>query len=188
MSVEKKALRLEMADRRVKAHGVVDPSPALAALIEALKGTNGPISFYWPIRSEIDPRQVMRTIAKMRTVCLPVTEGLGPLTFREWREGTMMETDGFGVQTPDTNASEITPKVLVVPLLAFDSACHRLGYGAGHYDRTIEKLKDTAPILTFGFAYAAQKLETLLPIEPTDQPLDAIITEQGTQIPASSSV
>lgn len=180
MSAEKKALRIEMAKRRAKAHGSVNPETAIAALIETLIDTKGPISFYWPIRTEIDPRPAMRAMADDRTVCLPVTDGLNPLTFRAWNDGVVMETDGFGVETPDTSAEEVSPKVLVVPMLAFDLMCHRLGYGAGHYDKTIARLKSKGPITTIGLAYGAQNVETMLPTEPTDQRLDMIITETMT--------
>lgn len=180
MSDEKKALRLEMAKRRAEAHDHVKPDTAIAALVKTLRDLDGPISFYWPIRTEIDPRPAMRAMAGIQKVCLPVTHGLGPLTFREWREGAPLETDGFGVQTPDASAPDVTPKTLVVPLLAFDLMCHRLGYGAGHYDKTIAVLKSKGPITTIGLAYNAQNIETMLPVEPTDQRLDMIITETMT--------
>lgn len=177
MTLEKKALRIEMAKRRAEAHDNVDPAPAIAALIETLTDTKGPISFYWPIRTEIDPRPAMRAMATDRTVCLPVTDGLNPLTFRAWSEGAEMETDGFGVQTPTASAPKVTPKVLVVPMLAFDLMCHRLGYGAGHYDKTIDGLKKVGAVTTVGLAYSTQNVEGMLPTEPTDQRLDMIITE-----------
>jgi 5-formyltetrahydrofolate cyclo-ligase len=152
-------------------------------LIETLRPLVGPISFYWPMRTEIDPRPAMRALAETHSVCLPVTQGLAPLSFRVWSDEAAMEADGFGVQTPTQEAPEVTPHTLVVPMLAFDGACHRLGYGAGHYDRTIEKLSLSGPVTTIGLAYAAQELSTLLPVEPTDQPLDQIITEEGRRRP-----
>ena len=185
MSAVKGALRQEMAKRRAVAHATVDTAPALATLIETLRPQQGPISFYWPIRTEIDPRPAMRALAETHPVCLPVTQGYSPLIFRTWTEDTRMETDGFGVETPDAEAAEVTPNTLVIPMLAFDLVCHRLGYGAGHYDRTIEALKIRGPVTTIGFAYAAQKLSQPLPTDPTDQALDQIITEDGIHTPSS---
>ena len=52
----------------------------------------------------------------------------------------------------------------------------RLGYGGGFYDRTLEALRAKRPTLAVGFAYAAQEVEAL-PLEPTDQRLDLIVTE-----------
>lgn len=175
----KKALRKEIGARRALAHGKVDPKPALDALIAALRGAQGPISFFWPIRTEIDVRPAMHVLSDTHEVCLPVTHGFGPLTFRLWSEGTAIETDGFGVSTPDATSPDATPQTLVVPMLAFDAACHRLGYGAGHYDRTIANLKQSGKVLAIGFAYAAQQVDELLPIDATDQSLDMIITENG---------
>lgn len=94
-----------------------------------------------------------------------------------------METDEFGVSTPDATSRDATPQTLVVPMLAFDAACHRLGYGAGHYDRTIAKLKSSGQVLSIGLAYAVQQVDVPLPINATDQPLDMIITENGTSRP-----
>ncbi len=53
----------------------------------------------------------------------------------------------------------------------------RLGYGGGFYDRTLEQLRAKGPVMAIGFAYGAQEAEAL-PLEPTDQPLDLIVTER----------
>lgn len=179
MSRDKSLLRNLAHQRRGVAHGAVDPTPALIALRGLLESSEGPVSFYWPIRSELDPRPLMVEIALQRDVCLPVTHGRGaPLTFRRWTEDSEMETDGFGVSVPILD-DLITPRILVVPLLAFDDRCHRLGYGAGHYDRTLERLRGAGSVTAIGLAYSAQRADEPLPIEPTDQPLDAIVTETG---------
>ena len=178
MSAEKKALRKEMARRRAEVHEVVNPATALRLLKDLLNDTSGPVSFYWPIRTEIDPRPVMEALSTTRPVCLPVTNDLAPLSFRQWEPGAAMENDGFGVAVPRDGA-KIVPETLVVPMLGFDATCQRLGYGAGHYDRTLAGLKAHGPIKSIGFAYAAQRLDDALPAEPTDEPLDGIVTEQG---------
>ena len=64
--------------------------------------------------------------------------------------------------------------MLLVPLLAFDTSGHRLGYGGGFYDRTLEKLD----IPAIGIAYAGQEVASL-PAEVHDRRLDMILTEQG---------
>ena len=171
-----------MATRRAEAHGRVDDAPALQTLREALVEAVHPISFYWPIRSEIDPRPVMEEMAERGTVCLPVTSGYNPLAFREWQPSASMSEDGFGVAVPEDGAA-CFPQTLVIPLLAFDRTGMRLGYGAGHYDRTLEQLRKRHEVLAIGFAYAAQECAEV-PTEPTDQPLDLIITEVGPIVPA----
>lgn len=166
-----------MADRRDRAAASVDAAPARAALAALLAGTEGAVSFYWPIRSEIDPRPVMEDLARRgRRLCLPVTRRDAPLRFRAWAPGAEMMRDAFGVSYPAV-PEEVVPEVLVVPLLAFDRRCHRIGYGAGHYDRTLAGLPGA---LSIGFAYAAQEVEGEIPVEPTDVALDHIVTERET--------
>ncbi len=175
--IEKKELRAAMAVKRDAAHRATDPAPALDHLRKTLDGAEGPISFYWPIRSEIDPRPVIKEHAGRVQLCLPVTHGYAPLTFRVWQPGVEMVKEGFGVLIP-SNETECLPRTLVIPLLAFDKAGQRLGYGAGHYDRTLDKLRALHPVKAIGFAYSAQECETV-PTEATDQPLDMIVTETG---------
>ena len=175
--MDKKALRKAAAALRAKAHGSVDASVAIAHLRNLVASTEGRVSFYWPIRTEIDPRPLLEELAGVRDVCLPVTVGYAPLVFRPWAPGVAMIADSFGVEVP-ADTTEVIPQVLVVPMLAFNERGHRLGYGAGHYDRTLDKLRPLGPVTAVGFAYEAQCVEEL-PIEPTDQPLDAIVTEVG---------
>lgn len=83
----------------------------------------------------------------------------------------------FGARIPEV-CDFFEPEILIVPLVAFDSAGNRLGYGGGFYDRTLEMLRARRATLAIGFAYAAQQADAL-PLEPTDQPLDMIVTEAG---------
>ncbi|NNL19486.1 MAG: 5-formyltetrahydrofolate cyclo-ligase, partial [Boseongicola sp.] len=173
---DKTELRKSARDRRAAVHGSVDPAPALENLERFLGETEGRVSFYWPIRTEIDPRPLLEKLCVDRDVCLPVTTGFEPLVFRAWLPGAAMIADSFGVEVPAEDV-QVTPQVLIVPMLAFDECGHRLGYGAGHYDRTLNKLRPLGPVTAVGFAYEAQLADTL-PIEPTDEPLDAIVTEE----------
>ena len=131
---------------------------------------------YIPIRTEIDPLPAMA--AHPGPVGVPVITGAArPLRFREWTPGCAMIPGPFGAAVPETGAW-LEPEVLIVPLVAFDARGNRLGYGGGFYDRTLQMLRARRPTLAIGFAFAAQHLPDL-PLEPTDQPLDAIITESG---------
>lgn len=179
---DKATLRKAARAARKAAFETVDPAPALARLLAALDATGGTISFYWPIRTEIDPRPAMEALAAHREVVLPVTHGMGPLTFRAWRPGMELEVDDFGTSFPG-DGPEVAPATLVVPMLAFDRRGHRLGYGAGHYDRTLDGLRAAGPVTAIGFAYNAQEIAAV-PNEPTDQPLDLIVTEAETITPA----
>ena len=94
-----------------------------------------------------------------------------------------MKADAFGVETPVDGAEIVVPQVLVVPLLGFDARLHRLGYGAGHYDRTLADLRKTREAMAVGFSYEAQRVAELLPTFPTDIALDLVVTEAAVHTP-----
>ena len=139
----------------------------------------GIISGYCPIRTEIDPTPLMETLhAAGNRLCVPVIQGRGlALKFRQWRPGVEMTEGAFGALIPATG-DWLEPQLLISPLLAFDAAGWRLGYGGGFYDRSLEGLRANHRTLAVGFAYSAQQVDAV-PREPTDQSLDAIVTEQG---------
>lgn len=135
-----------------------------------------PLAGYMAMRTEIDPIAAMA--AHAGPVGVPVILGPGlALKFREWTPGCAMIEGDFGAFIPKEGAW-IDPEVLIVPLVGWDRRGFRLGYGGGFYDRTLEGLRAKRPTLAIGFAFAAQELPEV-PIEATDQRLDAIITEQG---------
>jgi 5-formyltetrahydrofolate cyclo-ligase len=175
---DKAALRLAAAVRREQAYAEVDQHPAVERLDDELKPFAGhAISFYMPMRAEIDPRPAMVRAVLRGPALLPVTTRRGrPLLFRRWQPGTPMVRDGYGVEHPDDAQEPGMPEVLVVPLLAFDGAGHRLGYGGGYYDRTLAWLRGAGPVTAIGFAFAAQEVERL-PKTEWDQPLDGVVTE-----------
>lgn len=86
-----------------------------------------------------------------------------------------MKDGPFGAKVPEVD-DYFDPEILIVPLVAFDAKGGRLGYGGGFYDRTLEGLRAKRPTLAIGFAFDAQEAEGL-PLEPTDQPLDMVVTE-----------
>lgn len=138
------------------------------------------VAGYQPFRDEIDPLPLMLKLAAAGArLALPVTpprDQPSPLTFRAWAPGEALERGGFGVHEP-TAGEVVTPDLVLVPLLAFDRRGHRLGYGQGHFDRTLESLRAKGTVTAVGLAYAGQELPEL-PAEPHDQALDAILTEK----------
>ena len=132
------------------------------------------VSGFWPIGSELDLRPLLRALhARGHAVVLPVTPRRGqPLTFRLWTPGAALRREAFGTFAPE--GDERTPDFLLVPLLAFDRAGNRLGYGAGFYDRTLAGLPGA---FALGCAYAGQELPEV-PAGPRDHRLDAIATER----------
>lgn len=133
------------------------------------------VSAFWPLGQEIDLRPLMHRLHdRGHAVVLPVTPKRGnPLTFRRWRPGDVMETERFGTMRPI--GEEMVPDVLLVPLVAFDAACRRLGYGGGFYDRTLPGLPGR---FRLGCAFAAQQVDEV-PVGPYDMTLDAVVTERG---------
>lgn len=138
------------------------------------------VSGYWPGRSELDIRPLMEALhRKGHPIGLPVVTGRGnPLVFREWAPGDALETKPFGLQEPPASAAEVTPRVLLVPFLAFDREGYRIGYGAGYYDRTLAKLRAQGAVLAVGVGYSAQQTERL-PHDGHDERLDRVVTEAG---------
>ncbi len=90
---------------------------------------------------------------------------------------------GFGTLVPFESAEALEPRLLIVPLLAFDRRGYRLGYGKGHYDRALARLRAAGPALAVGIAYAGQEVESL-PVEAHDIALDLIVTDRETIRPS----
>ncbi len=177
---ERKAqARAEALLRRDAAHARGHPAPA-ALLRDVLAPRRGePLAGFLAMRSEIDPLPALA--AHEGPLGLPVmADGKGhPLRFRLWAPGAPLAPGGFGTRVP-LAGEWMEPRVLVVPLVAFDRGGNRLGYGGGFYDRTLARLRarevELGPVTAIGFAWAAQEAEAL-PLEATDQPLDLIVTE-----------
>ena len=137
------------------------------------------ISAYLPIKTELCALNAMHEFFRRgKRVCLPVVVGSGqPLRFREWRPGAEMQYGAFGTSAPARGAW-LEPRLLIVPLLAFDRQCNRLGYGGGFYDRTIARLESAGEVLKVGLAFAEQECARV-PCTDSDRRLDAVITQTG---------
>ncbi|MEM1237874.1 MAG: 5-formyltetrahydrofolate cyclo-ligase [Pseudomonadota bacterium] len=172
----KKAARKAAFARRKLAHETAAPGSA-GMLSSFLAGHQGvPVAGYMPINTEIDPRPALEEAAARGPVCIPVIEAAAtPLKFARWEPDMALVEGAFKAMIP-ADPEWVTPEIVIVPLVAFDAKGGRLGYGGGFYDRTLELLRAARPTLAAGFAYSAQEAEDL-PLEPTDQPLDLIITE-----------
>ena len=136
------------------------------------------VSGYSPIRSELDPIPLMRALAAQGArLALPVIAARDrPLSFRAWSSGDGLARGPFGILEPLPEAAELIPDIVMVPLAAFDRLGHRIGYGAGHYDRTLPLLRAARDIVTIGMAFAAQEI-AVVPALPHDVALDYVLTE-----------
>ncbi len=181
----RKAAARNAAFARRKAAHASDPGASAGVLSSVLAGYRGvPLAGYMPIRTEIDPLPAMAEAAAYGPVGVPVIIGAGqPLRFSRWEPGMPMRDGPFGARVPEED-DFFDPEILIVPLVAFTREGGRLGYGGGFYDRTLEGLRARRPTLAIGFAYSAQLADDL-PLEPTDQPLDLIVTDTGILTPAT---
>lgn len=178
LQARKDAARKAAFARRKVAFETAHPGQS-SYLSEFLAGYRGvPVSGFMPIRTEINPLPAMAEAAAHGTVGVPVIEAAGqPLKFAQWEPDAKMVSGPFGAQIP-ADATFFEPEIVIVPLVAFDGQGGRLGYGGGFYDRTLELLRSKRATLAVGFAFDAQEADGL-PLEPTDQPLDLMITETG---------
>ena len=141
------------------------------------------VAGFWPIRSEPDVRPLMSALRdKGARLCLPVVLDGTTIVFRELVRGAPLVATGFGTAGPGEEAEALDPALMLVPLAAFDARGHRIGYGAGYYDRAIDRLraKGRAPKL-IGIAFDCQEVASV-PAEPHDVALDAILTESGFRV------
>lgn len=180
---EKKRLRakalglrdaLNVPDRQKAAQAIASH----ASMLNVKAGTI--VSGFWPIRSEIDVRPLMHALAQHGAIlCLPAVVDPVTIVFREMLPGATMEKTGFGTMGPGMDARECEPEILLMPLAAFDEQGNRIGYGAGHYDRAIEKLhkKALTPRL-IGIAFDCQQVKNI-PAQKHDVRLHEILTESG---------
>jgi len=136
------------------------------------------VAVYAPMRGEIDVMPALRELAaRGHRVCLPVIKDGKTLEFREFSPDSTLIAGKFGALCPPENAEVLTPDVLIVPLVGFDAAGNRLGYGGGYYDVTISALRAQNKLLkTIGVAYSFQRVENL-PTEAHDEKLDVVVTE-----------
>lgn len=135
------------------------------------------VSAYWPIGSELDTRPLLvRLMDGGQGVALPETAGDGPLIMRLWEKDTPLYPSGFGTLAPIETAPAVEPQVVLLPLLGFDAHGNRLGYGKGHYDRTIVRMSRRPTLI--GYAFAAQEIDEI-PHGAHDVPLDGVVTEAG---------
>ena len=181
---QKKRIREEALARR----DALDPFWRVEASMEMAETLRDAIDFvpgtvvsgFWPMRSEVDVRPIMFALReKGARLCLPAILDKSTIVFRELVRGAPMVDMGFGTSGPSEDAEVLDPELMLVPLAAFDHRGHRVGYGAGYYDRAIAKLQaeGIGPRL-IGIAYDCQEVPHV-PDEPHDVPIREILTETG---------
>lgn len=138
------------------------------------------LSAYWPIKGEPDLRPLMADLQGSGvTLALPVVETkAAPMVFRRWTPGMALVRGDWNIPVPPPDAERLTPDIALAPLVGWDAAGFRLGYGGGYFDRTLAALSPRP--FTIGIGLHSARLATIFP-QPHDIALDAILTEAGTQ-------
>lgn len=156
---------LEMAET-VRDHAAIEPGAI--------------VSGFWPMRSEVDVRPMMFALRELGArLCLPAIVDKTTIVFRELVRGGQLVDMGFGTSGPGEEAEVLDPSIMLVPLAAFDWRGHRIGYGAGYYDRAIARLQANGhPPRLIGIAFDCQEVEKV-PDEPHDVVIGEILTESG---------
>jgi len=137
------------------------------------------VSGFSPMKSEINPIPLMRKLFDAGAqLALPVIVGRGkPLIMRAWKFGDPFKAGQWGIREPVAEAPEVHPDILIVPLEAFDRHGHRIGFGAGYYDMTINALRAKKKAVAVGIAFAVQEIERV-PATERDARLDFMLTER----------
>ncbi|HZR61818.1 MAG TPA: 5-formyltetrahydrofolate cyclo-ligase [Xanthobacteraceae bacterium] len=179
---QKAALRRDAAARRDAL-----PAEMRKAAAEAIAARDFPlpvaagmiVSGFMPFKSEINPLPLLQKLAGAGArLALPRIVGRGhPLSMRAWEFGAPLERGQWGLREPPADAPEVDPDVLIVPLLVFDRAAYRLGFGAGYYDMTLTALRARKTITAVGIAFAAQEVPAV-PRTERDARLDLVLTER----------
>jgi 5-formyltetrahydrofolate cyclo-ligase len=174
LGADKAAMRAEALIRRARCSPSWGAKLADHVLNERIIPAEAIVAGFWPLPGEIDLFPLLTALAMAGTkICLPVTPPRGqPLTFRRWVPGERLYHGRFNTMHPEGEAA--TPTFILTPMLAFDRAGYRLGYGAGYYDRTFAALPNAYRL---GCAFAAQEFPAV-PHGPTDVKLHAIATEK----------
>ena len=175
--IEKSSLRNRLLEERLQmppaARGLAEKKISID-LKQILKSQKGPLGFYWPVRGEFDPRQVVKDwlfLNNANEACLPViVEKNKPMIFREWIPGQPMIKGTFNIDVPHPKNRILIPNILLVPTLGFNQKNFRLGYGGGYYDRTLAQLNAFTIGLCFEHGRSSEIVE-----EQHDIPLDLII-------------
>lgn len=186
-----RALKAKLRSERLAARDAIsgeqriEMSMAMAEtggrLIDFLPGDE--VSGFFPIRTEVDVRPLMQKLKERGArLSVPVVVDKHTIIFRELVAGVPLVSTGFGTFGPGADARVVDPDVMLVPLAAFDRIGHRIGYGAGYYDRAISKLHDMGrrPRL-IGVAFDCQEVD-IIPAEDHDVAVDAILTESGLKV------
>lgn len=147
------------------------------------------IAGYWPVREEMDVMPLLTALhGRGHTIVLPQVMRQDKLmTFRYWQPSAEMLDGPYGLKEPGADAPAVDPAVLIVPMVAFDARGHRLGYGAGYYDRCFSAWRAAGrDFIAIGAAYQQQAFD-VVPAEGHDVPMNIIVTDKKIYRPVGAA-
>ena len=146
-------------------------------ILKEEKITKKIVGGYFPVNFEVDDLELLKKFEKNNfKISLPVIKKNFQMDFYKWKFSEPLKINKYGIPEPEAK-NLVYPDILLVPLVAFDKNLNRLGYGAGYYDRLIEKLSKKKDIMKIGLALSVQKINKI-PINKYDQKLDYIVTNK----------
>lgn len=145
---------------------------SIPAPLAELIASRAPVGAYVAWGDEPD---ILSLLANASDLVLPYHAARAEIMeFRAWAPGDALEEGPWSTRQPLGGAATATPSLILCPLVGFDRRGGRLGQGGGHYDRYFARHPGA---LRVGVAWSVQEVDAV-PAEPTDIPLDAMLTEQ----------
>lgn len=177
----KVALRAELRSRRKTHVAALGPDGArLAAEAAAIRlldhvPPGAIVSVYLAMQDELDTATLLSALHRRgHETALPAVLDRTTMRFRAWAPCDPIEQGPMNLLQPPASAVEVSPDVIVTPLLGFDRTGGRIGYGAGYYDRAFQLFPHARRI---GFAWSVQEVPEV-PHDPWDVRLHGIVTER----------
>lgn len=179
----KPKMRAELRARRDALATALDPAGRALAFrraptpLQTLFAASRVVAGYVAVGSEADPAALLAQAHRQGArLALPHVERRSvPMRFLNWSPGEPLVTGPYGLSQPDrARAEELSPDLFLAPLLGFDRRLHRLGQGAGFYDRAFARYPDAIRV---GIGWSVQEVD-MVPDDPWDVPLHAVLTER----------
>ena len=135
------------------------------------------VGSYIDYNSELSTNPIHKyLIEKNLNICLPkIDYQTNEINFFKYSTGTKLIKNKYNILEPEITNKIIFPKLVLVPLLAFNESGFRLGYGGGYYDKYFS-FQEEKEIIKVGLGFSFQNIYEI-PIERHDQKLDWILTE-----------
>ena len=153
---------------------------ALAEVLEPHLAVSRITGGYYPLPNEISPLPAMAKVASTGAITAFPAFADHQTPFR-FLAGEPVETGPWAVLQPALDAPHVFPDLVLVPLVAVDRAGTRLGQGKGHYDRVLGGLREHGALL-IGVGWPVQMLDSIIPIDPWDVPLDGFASPEGLEM------